>query len=559
MRRALLTAGRLLIAVLVVTSMFAGYVPLGDSGPRSGIAAVQDGGAGECNFGEIVIGTDLESNGDCTVLNGYRGSVEEDGTDNQLKTDLHTQLVTARDSRDQKITSYENLVSDLETVTSLEARAAVADAYRNGKSAQEARQAALEAIENSTVKRQEFLIKFFESDAALLRYTANVSGERLSPQDDLAYLVTDDSGPSGVSYDATTYDEWLPANQSPTANVTLVDGTNRTVDAFSVRFNATNTANPNDNVYGTQVVTVTPDKQYPGYKQEPTSTTWDSPAYFNFTKIQVREPYQESPLTGQRVYTHQDYYEAWNETKTTYYNVTNRFNQSTVDALYQSFNNGEIDPENVVPPEERVDEFPNASTDYEAYRAALAATLGAAHPDYSNFSKMEIDFTGETYRTFNTTTDSYERVTVENETYTGYVLMDGQPPNGSLQVGQTYDVSNLPDDVRVLRQTDTERQVIPLHSGNMTVLNATDSTGSPVDSVGYDGGTDWQTLDDPNSFKEYLDTAEEAQADIDIRFNTAGGGGGGFSLPSVDLGGLQVPGTAVLIIIGVVALLLIDD
>jgi hypothetical protein len=158
------------------------------------------------------------------------------------------------------------------------------------------------------------------------------------------------------------------------------------------------------------------------------------------------------------------------------------------------------------------------ATEGESLELALRHTLDLEQPE-SMDSSMKIHFDGKTDRVRVASQDgsvSYNYTTV-NETYEGLLFASGVP-NGSIETGTTYNVSNFDGKPAIL----TNSSEVVMWEGEFTVKEMYNSDGNAINSTSY-GGPEYKTYN-ASEYIAALENASEARAEIVV---SDGGGGGG--------------------------------
>lgn len=206
-----------------------------------------------------------------------------------------------------------------------------------------------------------------------------------------------------------------------------------------------------------------------------------------------------------------------------------------VEGTYTEYQNGEIDLADALSRTSIMSEYANdyeQSGDYQSAVAALSA-MGIESPDLEGTGTMTVTYdpTG----------------TLTPRTGDGFLL--GNAPNGSWNIGQTYNVTNLSGPVMMIT-TDGERHDL---EGDFTIEGASTRDGTTLDVV-TTKNYNYQTYN-ATEYKKKLDELYNLTAAYEAMFQQAangtgpaGGGGGWFD-------GVELPSNVILIIGAGIALL----
>jgi hypothetical protein len=197
-----------------------------------------------------------------------------------------------------------------------------------------------------------------------------------------------------------------------------------------------------------------------------------------------------------------------------------------INATYDKWQTGKINSSELVDPYLGARSY-SPSGDYQTWSMLSYTSLGYSVPEgASNFGQMTVSTEGGT-------------------NYTGVLLTDGIPQNGTFEVGQQYDASALQGEQFIATDGGSKIDL----QGNFTVLQLTTSDGGTMETVSY-SNPDYKTtnLSELQSLYEELATL---RAEIEARSpgtNGSAGGGSGFSQQQI--AALALAGGAVLLVLG---------
>ena len=417
-----------------------------------------------------------------------------DAEEQQSKVDIYSSL-NAQKSRSQTFNAvYGNYLNDTESVAWMKAEAAVAEAYEEGATKSQAKTRAKEAIADYFAVKQINLIEDWAAQSNALWYAQKRSEQeghssstatRNYQQDGQIYLWGKQSG----SYDSDTQAKVVSPQ---TYNYTLINGTTYTADVLM--FNESgNPDNPQPvDVRQSRVSdTDTSSAYYHGVRVNPPNSNYDRIDFVDFS---------------------QDNSDRWNRIRDKNNNLQSEAD-AYVDATWQDYQDGKINSSDVLSRTTTMFEYGTQAQNGSYYDViGAAAAMGLETPNLEETGQMTITLGS-------------------GETVDGMVFARN-PPNGTWQVGETYDPNNIKGPVQVATTSGEMREL----SRPFTIESATDKQGNSRETVettryNYKTANTSQTTD---KYAELLGlTGDLQQRSESVESNDGGGGGssGGGSLP----------------------------
>lgn len=387
----------------------------------------------------------------------------------KTKSDIHSAAVTIEANDEPFDLAMGNYLNDSKHAAMAKAEVAVARAYKNGSNKTEAREAGQKAVQDYYAKRQINVIEAWNSTAE----SWHILRQRAENESGISNQFVDIDGDS-INTDGAPYIEPLG-----TANDTLVNGTYYHSVKLSGR------------VYDTAASNAV-DFHFTAYNAQ-----WNSNNNYNLTKWnwEVQSFNNTGKFSGSRLIYEKERMDRIEKLSADMEDDVGIM----VNNSYPAFQNGTIDPDDVIS------------------RHTAMYELGAGQNDSSVYSAI----TALSYMGLPTTTlNGTGQITVShnNTTYEGYLI--GEAPNGTWEAGTTYNGSNLPDPVSI---ATTGGRLVRL-DGPFTVESITNRNGESVDSV--DGSRPEYQTANTSEWLERMDRIQQYRTTYDTLTATGTGGGG---------------------------------
>jgi len=437
--------------------------------------------------------------------------------------DIHTGMQGVYEGQKQIDSVYSDYLQDTETLASLEARNAIADAYENNSTAIEAQAAGQEAINEYYAHHQIQLLEIASADSQQLAYYANITlnNDNISDQ----YLSPgrpENNSNSGV-YNSGHY-----LGDTVTSDYTLLNGSTHSHKAPRFEFSSDSTWDPPiENYQDTSNLSLDRyNSTLEGWQYTHYHETSDSRIDLNYTfpgtAIVMNQP--DAELYSQTVYDYRMTAQLLNDLEEQAQTVQDNYNGSAAEDLYAAMDSGEITPSDVRGAEGMVRYMSGESNSTEQrFNLALRSTLNLASTDVGN--TMVVNFDGETERTrhVNKTSGnvSFTYSGSVNETYEG-LLFSSETPSGGFETGTTYNASDFNGSIEMV--VDGGNSTVPFYQGEFTIEEIYDSEGNAVENVTWED----PKYDSYNSdeFIAALQNASEQRSQIVIQTSDDGGSGG---------------------------------
>ena len=440
------------------------------------------------------------------------------------KVDIHVGMQGVHQNLIQRESTYQNYLQDTETLASLEARNAIADAYENNESAIAAQAAGQRAINDYYAQHQSQILDMVSADVQEMIYYANITKNNPDISDGMinwAPRVQEGSLHSSELLAEKVESNYTLVNQSEESYYApRIHAEGETHGGFgqSGTTNAT-VSNYNDGAFTVKSV-------YDG-----TGGPQDFTVNYPGSLIIINVP--SASLETQEVYDMGMVYDRLAAIDEQAQTVQANYDQNAAEDLYAAMDAGRIDPNDVRGAEGMVRYMSGAdgnNVTEDRFNYALRSTLDLASTDLNQ--TMTVHFEGATERTRNVTSDgsvSYDYNSV-NQTYEG-LLFSSETPDGGFQTGQTYNVNTLNGTTSMVHNGGADE--VTFYRGNLTIQAIYDQSGNEVQNVTW-SDPKYDSYD-ASEFLAALENASAARSEI-VSEEESGGGNGGLTLPDNPFG-----------------------
>ncbi|MFC7129145.1 hypothetical protein [Haloferax chudinovii] len=484
-----------LLSVLIVTA--------GAAGPASAALGFQD-----CDISDSAISAFINSlinpNGDECRFNPTDSTQSLDGT--QDKVELYSAASAEKTSLASYNTAMDNYLNDTESVAWMKAQVAVAEAYEDGKTKEQARIDAKQAIADYyAIKQKNDLARW---NASLTATTTIENRSESDPINDSAFVTRDER-----VWDVATNWQYSKTYEGvDTTSVSLVNGSS--ADALGFNFTFREGYQGYDRTHHYYVTAAR-------HQWNPNGAL-----YFEVSGWTIQPPNEN--YESSKFVKYQSFADRWSR-----YETKNDDLQAEagnfVNATYDDFAAGNINSSDVISANTAMFEYGTQSgsdSDSLYDSTAALALMGFDVPDMQSSGLMNVtDQSGTT-----------------NITYQGLVLARSAP-NGSWSVNTTYNASTIDGPVFIATATGEKVDL----DGNFTITEITARDGSSVQS--QNTTTYVYKTANTSEFVNMTNELEALRQDIEEREQSSGGSGGSGGLNSQALGiALLVGAGAVLLI-----------
>ncbi|WP_187433005.1 hypothetical protein [Natronococcus pandeyae] len=451
--------------------------------------------------------------------------IDEEGTVDEIEHDLHVSGQSLHDSLLREITDKENDLEDTDTLGSLDARNAIADAYEDGKSATEADADAKAAILEYFAHHQDQTLQMGNAHMAELAYLASTANDYEDIPEEFFHIGLPDDEEMAGEYQGSRL-----TGDTHTSTVELVDGTEKEVVAATMILNTS--YNSED-----YVMDFEPFGDWQGADANNefiTASSYDGGSMDIYWSGNFMVQNTTSGLESQYVYDYRPVVEVFERFEQQAQNVNNAYPDGLAEDLYAAMDAGELDPNDIRGAEGMVRYLSGDAEDSgQELTLALRHLLDLEGPDDLQ-SRMEIEFTGANDVERNEQPDGtveYEPVEVDGRTYEG-VMFARSPPGGVIETETTY--ATFDDRVSVLDESTYEEggenegidelpgnpsvvvgggEEVRLIEGEFTVTNLWDADGTEVDSLDM-SGPEYESYD-ADEFIQALEESDDRRGEID--------------------------------------------
>jgi len=367
----------------------------------------------------------------------------------QEKMDIYNAALQQQAESDVQTTVTNNYLNDTQSVAWMKAEIAIAEAYKNGSSKEEAQAEAKEAIQEYYAVKQRNMIENWQVSVVSYRTLhETASSEENITQDPLersksaaapvnqGYYSTDSYVAFTGSPNVDSYASVLVMSDFTNRSVTLVNGSTEQARAIEFAYYD----GQNSEIDGTRYMTIDEgqvsknDATARKLVVEPPNDTYDRAVYM--------DP--------------DDYAKSWERVET-----LNDDLQSEVDPFvnetWDAYESGQINSSDVLSRNTQMFEYGVDATNDSSRNlynvVAALSSMGLDTPSIAGAGTMEVRYAGETYNG---------------------LVMAREAPNGSWTAGETYNTSEIPG---VVMLATTEGEQINME-GEFTIqaINAEDGT-----------------------------------------------------------------------------------
>jgi hypothetical protein len=428
---------------------------------------------------------------------------------NQTKVDIYQATLQQRASIRSKLNVRENYLQDSQTPAWNKGEAAYMQARENGKTHAIARTEARTTVRDYYARQQINLLENWELMVQQFRYLRNKSGSEDGITSDFMYVGFSRSNTYGDGHGGHGIQGF------PTVTVTLANGSTKEVTA--IRWQACD----DWGIYsGCEDTVIRPDQ--PGSDWMRNTKSGDTLADYDIHGLRVGAPNEDFDSAQYTAF------DRWQSIWTNLTETQDRLNDN-IDKFTKRINdgidNGTVDPANVTSAQTLAQEYSTQynETGYWAYSVAQLSAMGLSAPDLNGTSQMTVQ-SGD-------------------QTYTGMLMSQEAPDNGTWQVGETYNASTI-SGMQLMVTLDGNRVEL---DGEFTIESMTDEGGNSINET----STQTYSYKTTNT-TEYVELQQELQQlrqEIEEEEPTGGGGSDGGSQPLGDQTGLVLGGAVVALLL----------
>ncbi len=391
-------------------------------------------------------------NNDKCGNNHVEHAVEEvrEAEGEKTKVDIYSAAGAQKDSEELQQTITDNYLQDTESVAWMKAEVAMAEAYKNGSSKTQTKVAAKEAIAKYYSQKQLNLIKSWNSSTTSAKYLTNRSkqeGTISGAYTHVSFTNYDDYGYQ--DYESGDYHYELKLNSQ---DVQLVNGSNAPSQTLYLHADWSGHSNSHD---------------FHHIKVNDGNVTWnangqggkgdfDGTYGQRFYEVEIWAP--NSNYDDMSYLNFEKYKSQWNKIETQNNELQNESDQF-IEQVWTSLENGEIDSTELISRNTQMFEYGTAASENGSYYDIIGATagMGIATPELNSTGSMTIKYEGNTMNG----------------------MLFGNAPNGTWDVGTTYNTSNFNNTVMFASTTGKLEEL----NGEFTLTEATDKEGNEQDTV----------------------------------------------------------------------------
>lgn len=466
-------------------------------------------------WGAIAQSVDGDDMGTCDLIHQETQDVNYTATDAaQTKIDIYQNGQNQKANSDILHTAYSNYLQDTQNIALIHGKNAYIRELNNGSSKSAAETAAKQAIEDYYATKQINLVEGWNNSVNNLQYLNDVvvnetgiSNDQSTSANADAFIDVYEQNPDNIS-SYQDYYALFDGTEHPTTqaeNLTLVNSTSKGVMAVNVGF---------DNDGGN-------DQAYTVNFLESDITMQSS------SGIGPMQPNRIAILQPDTTYSNLTYldldrfHNRWDTIVSQESNAQSQM-QTFINQTYSNYTSGEINNTELVDPYLMQQEFsPENST--QPWAVTSLSLLGVGRP--SSLSGVTMNVTDETSGT----------------QYTGILMTDNMPDNGTLSVNTTYDAGAIAGPQYVVTGSSIHEL-----TGNFTVTSI-ESGGTEQQNATY---TDTQySTANTSELKALYEELSMLRAEIEAMENSMGGGGSssGISATQAVAGGAALLGAAYLL------------
>jgi len=479
--------------------------------------------------------------------------IDTDQAANETSIDLHVQSQSVWEDWEMLSVNVDNYLTDSETVASLEAKNAIADAYENNMSATEADAAAQEAIQDYYTVRQKNIVNEWSAQNAQLAYVGDVAFNDSEISNNMLGRVIHNTDAPGIARGAQ-YD-----GSTKNFSISYINGTTENYTSAGIEFEAENDMGGASTFWYYPVIDqidenttdITVSKSEPNLIEDGSGA--DLTQVTISSQTWVEQPYAGSSLGAQKVFDEHGWYEKFTAIEEQAQTMQDNYPDGFAEDVYAKLDSGQLTTSELRGAEGMARYLSGDSnvTD-QRFMQANVALLGLDRPMSGNASSMVIEFSGATEKGLNSTSNATE---VE---YSGYVdgatyegLLYANAPESGFEVGSEYSTSAL-NGSPVIATNDGE--IVSLYDGDFTIKEMYDTDGNSVEQTNWNRPR-YDTYD-ADAFVQSMENASRERA---IIVGERGDGDGDTTIsiddPFSDIGaGAAIAGLVIIVAaVGVVA------
>jgi hypothetical protein len=408
----------------------------------------------------------------------------------QEKLDIYQATISQRESVRSKQNVRENYLQDSQTPAWNKGEATYMDMRANGTSHTLARSEARATVRDYYQRQQRNILANWELTILEFEYLRNVSDSEDNISEDYLTVRWDASENDGGKDEVVSKSLWIEG--FPKVAAQGVNGSK--INTTAIKFRAC--AEHSDGSRPCDSYTWVPGKS----RTFPVGRDWDSPsAYFTVKSLYVKPPnddYDPATYTG---FTRWN--DIWNNLEDTQTRLNDNIDKFT-EQIDKGIQNGTVDPANATSAQTLAQEYSTQynETGYWSYSVARLSALGLSSPDLDQTSQMTVKS--------------------GNNVYTGILMSQDAPDNGTWRVGKQYDAGKIPG-MQIMVTTSGDRHKL---QGKFSIQEMKDEQGMSIDE------TSTQTYSykttNTSGYLELQAQLEELRQEIEEQEPKASGGGG---------------------------------
>ncbi|ELY73204.1 hypothetical protein C487_17420 [Natrinema pallidum DSM 3751] len=355
------------------------------------------------------------------------------------ETIIHSQSVSEKESYDAHDVVFGNYLKDMNTVASLEARNAIANAWQDNLNSSEAYQAALEAVRSYYAQREKNHWEVVNKALVQHSHSTNTILAADGITDDFLSFFVDNS-----SNTATDLEKAIITPDRVETTITLHNGDEHTMESPEFHIQTTDGTNEFKGPLGEFLDSWDSSNEQFTVQCDDTSNTWTT--NLRATVQSVGDP-TDGGLASRTVFDATDVMAIVDEITSQSDRVTGNYSESFVSDLYAELDAGNIEPSDIRGAEGQV-RFMAGTDDIssDAYRISMLQTLDMEQADLSKTASMTVTYDG-----FSAAENVQNQAENRKQTYSEQVsdtyrgmLFARDIPDSGLETGLSYAVGRLP-------------------------------------------------------------------------------------------------------------------
>ena len=393
---------------------------------------------------------------------------------NQTKVDIYSTGSAEKANLETFNTVYGNYLNDTESVAWMKMQVAVAEAYQDGMSQEQALVEARQAISNYYATKQINQIKQWNTSLSNYRYLR----EQATNESDISTSFVSPSIEWAHSGEGASW------NFGGSRSLSLVNGSTATTAQVHVPFTQTNQVNNYD---GTAYL-------------HAAGMSGSDDSHFADVNFDIQPP--DGNYDTLTVFEVEDFAASWNEIQTRNSNLQTEA-ENFVNATYADFSAGEANASDVISANTAMFEYATQSDGSQSLydSTAALAMMGFDTPNMSSSGTMDVTYQGNTY--------------------TGIVLARNAP-GGSWETNVTYNTGNITGPVFL---ATVDGQKLDFAEGtNFTIEQMRTQTGANVTQVNTTNYV-YKTAN-TSELNEMQTQLTDLRKEIESREPSGGGGSG---------------------------------